>query len=88
MAAGTRMPHQLIRYWSKGGEGGAKIGWDRPGGGDFDRCRVEIQKEVSEHGKPLPDHVISGLCATLHKLNTGAAPGHGPVEEATAKAKG
>jgi hypothetical protein len=74
MAAGTRMPHQLIRYWSKGGEGGAKIEWGK--GGDFDRCRVEINKEVGEDGKPLPDHVISGLCATLHKLNTGASPGH------------
>lgn len=31
MVAGTRMPAQLIRYWSKGGKGGAKIDWGRPG---------------------------------------------------------
>lgn len=84
MAAGTGMPPQLIRYWSKGGAGGEKIQWGKPG--DFDRCRVEINKEVAEGDddkhpqKPLPDHVISGLCATLHRLNTGATPGHAPGE--------
>jgi hypothetical protein len=31
MAAGTRMPSQLIRYWSKGGAGGQKIRWGEPG---------------------------------------------------------
>jgi hypothetical protein len=72
------MPHQLIRYWSKGGPGGAKIDWGR--GGDFDRCRTEINAEVGEDGKPLPPAVISGLCATLHRLNTGAQPGHAPGE--------
>jgi hypothetical protein len=78
MAAGTRMPHQLIRYWSKGGKGGEKIQWGKPG--DFDRCRTMINAEVGEDGKPLPDHQISGLCATLHRLNTGATPGHAPGE--------
>jgi hypothetical protein len=74
----TRMPAHLIKYWSKGGKGGAKIDWGRPG--DFDRCRTEINAEVGEDGKPLPGHVISGLCATLHRLNTGATPGHAPGE--------
>jgi hypothetical protein len=79
MAAGTRLPHQLIRYWSKGGKGGEIIRWGE--GGDFDRCRVAINKEVGEDGKPLPPAVISGLCATLHRLNTGAQPGHAPGEQ-------
>lgn len=74
----TRMPEQLIRYWSKGGKGGQIIRWGVPG--DFERCRVAINKEVGEDGKPLPNHVISGLCATLHKINTGARPGHAPGE--------
>jgi hypothetical protein len=34
------------------------------------------------HGKPLGDRMIHGLCATLHKLNTGATPGHAPGEQA------
>jgi hypothetical protein len=74
----TRMPHQLLEYWSKGGKGGAKINWGVPG--DFDRCRTLINEEVGEDGPPLPPSVISGLCATLHKMNTGATPGHAPGE--------
>ena len=75
------MPAGFLRYWSRGGAGGAKIDWGR--GGDFDRCRVEINAEIAKHGrKPLPDREISGLCATLHKLNTGAVPGHAPGEQA------
>jgi hypothetical protein len=75
----TRMPAQLLKYWSKGGEGGAKINWGVDG--DFDRCRTMINQEVSEKGAPLPGSVISGLCATLHKINTGATPGHAPGED-------
>lgn len=79
MAAGTGMPPQLIAYWSKAGPGGAKIQWGR--GGDFDRCRVAIQKAITDDGdKPLSDRMISGLCATLHKMNTGAVPGKAPGE--------
>ena len=77
LAAGTAMPPHLVRYWTFGA-GGAKIGWDVAG--DFKRCMHEIQAEVSEHRAPLPDHVIKGLCATLHKLATGARPGHAPGE--------
>src|SRR4051812_20520290 len=76
VAEGTGLPPALVRYWSKGGEGGDKIGWGRPGGGDFDRCRVLVNAEVPRGGAPpLSDRVVSGLCATLHKLNTGASPG-------------
>lgn len=78
MAAGTEMPPQFLRYWLAG-EGAAAIDWDTPG--DFNRCRVEIQAKVTEHGgKPLSDRMISGLCATLHKMATGGSPGHGAAE--------
>jgi hypothetical protein len=76
MAEGTGLPAHLIAYWTTGA-GGARIGWNTPG--DFDRCRTLINAKVSEDGdKPLSDRVISGLCATLHKVATGHAPGkHG-----------
>lgn len=77
MAAGTGMPPQLLRYWLAGA-GAAKIRWGVPG--DFDRCITNIQAEVSEKGPPLSDNVIKGLCATLHKMSTGARPGHAPSE--------
>jgi hypothetical protein len=79
MAEGTGLPPQLIKYWTVG-EGAAKIGgWGHPG--DFDACLVQIQKAVTEHGDPpLPDRVIKGLCATLHKIATGEAPGHAAGE--------
>jgi hypothetical protein len=77
MAAGTGLPPQLIRYWTVG-EGAAKIAWNTPG--DFERCIVNIQAEVSEKGAPLPDRVVKGLCATLHKMTTGGSPGHGSAE--------
>jgi hypothetical protein len=77
MAAGTGMPPQLIRYWTVG-EGGAKIRWGSPG--DFDRCVRNIQKEVTKGGAPLSDNVVKGLCATLHKVATGATPGHAAGE--------
>jgi hypothetical protein len=79
MAAGTGLPPQLIKYWTVGA-GAVKIDWGVPG--DFDRCVANIQAEVSEHGAPLSDRVIHGLCATLHKIATGASPGHAPGEEA------
>ena len=77
MAAGTGMPPQLLKYWLTG-PGAAKIKWGVPG--DFDRCIRNIQSEVADHGAPLSDHVIKGLCATLHKMSTGATPGHAPGE--------
>ena len=83
MAAGTGLPPRLIEYWVHG-EGAAKIRWDAPEGGDFDRCRIEIQKAITDGGgKPLPDREISGLCSTLHLMATSARPGHGPAEQAS-----
>lgn len=77
MAEGTQMPPQLIRYWVAGA-GAAKINWGVPG--DFDRCIAAVQSEVGEDGPPLSDRVVKGLCATLHKMATGASPGHAPSE--------
>lgn len=80
MAAGTGLPPHLVTYWTTG-PGGARINWGVPG--DFDRCRIAINAKVVEDGKaPLPDRVISGLCATLHKVATGATPGNAPGERA------
>jgi hypothetical protein len=79
MAAGTEMPHQWIDYWLHK-EGAAAIEWGVPG--DFDRCIAAIEAKVTEHGKPpLGDSVIKGLCATLHKMATGARPGHAATEQ-------
>lgn len=79
MAEGTRMPAQFFPHWLTG-EGAAEIQWGHDG--DFDRCIVAIQSKVTEHGEaPLPDHVIKGLCATLHKMATGASPGHAATEQ-------
>lgn len=78
MAAGTGLPPQLIRYWTAGA-GAAKIGWGTPG--DFDRAIALIQAAITKDGgAPLSDRVIKGLVATLHKLATGATPGHAPGE--------
>lgn len=76
--ARTKMPGQLQDYWLRG-PGAAKIRWGTPG--DFGRCVVAIQAEVSEDGPPLADNVVKGLCATLHKKATGAAPGKAPGEK-------
>jgi hypothetical protein len=70
-----------MRYWSEG-PGAAKIRWgDTTPPGDFERCIIEIQKAVTDGGKPpLPDRVIKGLCSNLHRRATGASPGHAPGE--------
>jgi len=79
MAEGTQMPPQLLRFWLDG-RGAAEIQWGHAG--DYERCISAIQAKVTEHGeKPLGEHVIHGLCATLHKLATGAAPGHAAGEQ-------
>lgn len=79
MAFGTRLPPQLIKFWSRGGRGGAEINWGVDG--DFDRCVTLIETAVTKGGSPpLSDGTVKGLCATLHKLNTGAVPGHAPGE--------
>jgi hypothetical protein len=72
------LPEQLRRYWIAG-PGAAKIRWGQSG--DFDRCITNIQAEVTKGGdKPLPDRIIKGLCATLHRQATGATPGHASGE--------
>jgi hypothetical protein len=78
VAEGTRMPPQFVKFWVAG-PGAARIAWNTPG--DFERCIVEIQAEVTEGGHaPLSDRMIKGACATLHKLATGGPPGHGSAE--------
>lgn len=80
MAAGTGLPPQLISYWVHG-EGAKVVAWNKPG--DFDRCRVAVNAAITKDGKsPLSDHVVSGLCSTLHQLATGGRPGHGSAESA------
>lgn len=75
----TSMLPQLVRFWVAG-EGASRIRWGTPG--DFNRCVLAIQKEVVEDGKaPLPDRVIKGLCANLHRAATGANPGQAPGEK-------
>lgn len=79
MAEGTQLPPQLVRFWTAG-EGGQKIRWGVPG--DFARCRALVNEAIVKGGgKPLSDPVISGLCASLHKLSTGASPGHAATEQ-------
>lgn len=83
--ADARIVDKGKRYWAFE-EGAAKIRWGTPG--DFDRCITEVQAAVTKDGKkPLPDGMIKGYCATLHKMATGATPGHAPGEQAAHAAK-
>lgn len=68
-----------LRAWAVGPEGQKQFRWGTPG--DFDRC----QRFYREKG--IPNRMIPGWCARLHKLATGASPGHAPAEEAAAAAK-
>lgn len=69
---------RLKKFWAHG-RGAAEIGWGTEG--DFYRCEVLIQQAVTKGGnKPLPDHMIRGLCSNLHKEATGFRPGHAPGE--------
>ncbi|CAA0134565.1 Uncharacterised protein [Mycolicibacterium vanbaalenii] len=72
--AATRLPPQLLAYWTTGAGGRSKIKWGTPN--DFYRCRRAIQKAVVKDGDaPLPPNQIDGLCATLHRIATGKHPG-------------
>lgn len=64
---------RLISYWAHG-KGAPKIGWGTSG--DFNRCRAEL-------GKYVPPNELAGFCARLHKVATGASPGHAPGEKAS-----
>ena len=55
----------LRKYWSVGGAGGVKIAWGTPG--DFTRCVTNLTPYVGTRAK--------GLCANLHRRNTGMWPG-------------
>jgi hypothetical protein len=52
-------------------EGGRLFMWGTPG--DFEKC-------VRFYTGKLPNHIVKGWCANLHKLATGATPGHAPGE--------
>lgn len=63
-----------LKKWGVSPEGGGKIiVWGTAG--DFDRCRAFYKDK-------LPARMLAGWCAELHKMATGAAPGHAPGEEA------
>jgi hypothetical protein len=70
-----------LRRWAIDPAGGGKIfNWGTPG--DFKRCE-DFYRE-----KGIPERMIPGWCATLHRMATGGTPGHAPgVEQAMAKAK-
>lgn len=69
-----------LRRWAVDPAGGGKLfRWGTPG--DFKRCQEFYRGKV-------PGHMIDGWCANLHKLATGASPGHAPAEEAIRKAAG
>jgi hypothetical protein len=63
---------ERLRAWAVGPEGQKQFRWGTPG--DFSRC------EKFYLSKGIPEHMIPGWCAKLHKLATGAAPGKAPAE--------
>jgi len=66
-----------LRAWAVNpAEGGKLFAWGTPG--DFKRCTTFYRGKV-------PGHMLDGWCANLHKLATGASPGHAPAEEAAKK---
>jgi hypothetical protein len=67
---------RLRSYWTHG-EGAAKIAWGTDG--DFDRCRSHL-------GKYVEPQYLAGTCSNLHKVATGAWPGHAPGESLVAAA--
>jgi hypothetical protein len=56
---------RLKQYWQSG-PGAAKIVWNTPG--DYTRC-------VTLLGKYVPDRMVRGFCANVHKGATGRWPG-------------
>lgn len=69
---------ERLRAWAVGPEGQKHFRWGSDG--DFDRCQKFYMSK-------MPEHMIPGWCATLHKLATGARPGQAPAEKAAAAAK-
>lgn len=70
---------ERLRAWAIGPEGQKTFRWGTPG--DFRRCENFYKGKV-------PERMIPGWCARLHKLATGNVPGQAPTERAIAKAKG
>lgn len=68
------IPPQLVRYWTKG-EGAIRIGWGRPGGGDFNRCVRELRSEG------VAEKYLKGECNKLHRIALGVAPGQEHMTE-------
>lgn len=64
-----RETQRLRTYWTKGA-GAGKIRWGQPG--DFDRCRKQLGKYVTN-----PSH-LAGTCANLHYVALGYWPNQGP----------
>lgn len=61
----VKATQRLMEYWAHG-PGAAKIAWGTPH--DFARCQRELKKHV-------PNHMVDGLCANLHKRALGVWPG-------------
>lgn len=57
---------RLRNYWTRGA-GAAKIRWGQPG--DFNRCRSQLRKYVSN------PRYLAGTCANLHFVALGVWPG-------------
>ncbi|HEY9370061.1 hypothetical protein [Streptomyces sp.] len=51
----------LRKYWSKGGQGGAKIRWGTKG--DWGRCNSNLKKYLGPRA--------AGFCQRLHMRNVG-----------------
>lgn len=65
-----------LRAWGAGPKGRALFGWGTPG--DFEKCRAFYRDK-------MPARMIAGWCARLHRMATGAVPGHAPAELAAKK---
>lgn len=69
---------ETLKRWAVAGAGAVHFAWGTPG--DFARCQAFYKDK-------MPDHMIDGWCSNLHKLATGARPGHAPAEETSREAK-
>jgi hypothetical protein len=65
-----------LRRWAVT-EGNKIFKWGTPG--DFERCRRFYRS------KGVPERMIAGWCARLHKQATGHTPGNAPAERGAKK---
>ena len=63
-----KMPEKLQEYWTKG-EGGGKVAWGTDG--SMKRCMRLLKAEG------VPQRMVGGACARLHKRATGQWPTEG-----------